>query len=237
MLNKTTYRELKQRVIIDESNQKLKEIPQSFLRFTPHPYQKLGAPYGDKSPFFLRSKVIELLLLAQNRLTQLKPDYRLKIFDAYRPIEVQKFMIESDTQRISQELYKTSFEKLLDAEKIEVQNIIKHFWSPISENISLNPPPHSTGAALDLTIVNENGVELDMGTQIDELVEAAASDYYQGSGSLYEKNRNLLFDVMSGVGFSGLPTEWWHFSYGDQIWVVDKTQKEGVLLEAIYGLI
>jgi D-alanyl-D-alanine dipeptidase len=232
MLNKTTYRELKAKIIIKECDEKLLEIPSTFTRFTPHLYQKLDAPYGDKSPFFLREEVIVRLEKAQKRLQTLQRGYRLKIFDAYRPLSVQRFMIEYDTQRIAREKYGSSFELLTLSEQDKVQKVVSHFWSPISNDVDLNPPPHSTGGALDLTIVDGAGVVLDMGTEIDELVDASESDYYLNSNTGYQKNRELLVEVMLYAGFVQLPTEWWHFSYGDQIWALDKGR-----VDAIYGLV
>ncbi len=230
MLNKTTYRELKAKITINECHEKMLEIPSIFSSFTPHPYQKLGAPYSDKSPFFLREEVIFRLEKAQERLQVLKHGCRLKIFDAYRPLGVQKFMIEYDTNRVAQERYGSSFDVLTLSEQERVEKVVSHFWSPISDDVALNPPPHSTGGALDLTIVDSNGVALDMGTQIDELVDASESDYYYNSGTDYQKNRELLVEVMEYAGFVQLPTEWWHFSYGDQIWAVGKNR-----VDAKYG--
>lgn len=237
MLNKSTYRELKKKINIKESQEEMLEIGEEFLRFTPHPYASLGAPYEDKSPFFLRKSVLEKLFLAAKNLDAIHKGYKLKIFDAYRPLEVQKFMINFDTQRMASEIFHQKFEDLEKYQKEKIQNIISHFWSPISENIVKNPPPHATGAALDLTIVDVNGVTLDMGTKIDELSEKSASDYYKNSNSIYEQNRELLVAVMSGVGFSQLPTEWWHFSYGDQIWAVDESDKKKTKINAQYGMI
>ena len=211
MLHVETYRDLKSKITIKECNDKMLEIPKKYLRFSPHPYLYAGAPYGDKSPFFLRSEVINALHVAQERLDFLHKDYKFKIFDAYRPIAVQKFMIEYDTARYSKE-------------------IVDKFWSPISDNISLNPPPHSTGGALDLSIVDTNGLELDMGTKIDEFVESTRSDF-KDLNSTCRDNRALLLDVMSFAGFTQLPTEWWHFSFGDQIWALENNS------DAKYGLI
>jgi len=215
MLNKNTYRELKKKIIIKECGQKLVELPDDFARFSPHPYLHVDAPYGSKSPFFVRKEVLTHLHVAQEKLHSLKSGYQLKIFDAYRPLSVQQYMIEYDTNRYGEE-------------------IAQSFWSPISSDIELNPPPHSTGSALDLTIINEKGVELDMGTKIDEFVEAAQSDFNELS-SRCRDNRSLLAEVMSSAGFTQLPTEWWHFSYGDQIWAVDNSC-ENFILEAKYGI-
>jgi len=200
MLHVDTYRNLKSKIIIKECEEKLVEISKEFAVFTPHPYLHVEAPYGDKSPFYIRKEVLERLHVAQKRLSFLKAGYKLKIFDAYRPIKVQKFMIEYDTKRYGKE-------------------IAQKFWSPIDKNIELNPPPHSTGGALDLTIVDKNKIELDMGTKIDEFVEATQTNCNSLS-STCRANRTLLGEIMSFAGFTQLPTEWWHFSYGDQIWAI-----------------
>ena len=217
MLHVETYRLEKQKIMIKECGEEMLEIPSVFPRFIPHPYLHVGAPYNDKSPFYLRSGVLARLHVAQEKLSSLKAGYRLEIFDAYRPIEVQKYMIEYDTSRYSKE-------------------IAEMYWSPISDDVALSPPPHSTGGALDLSIIDENSFELDMGTKIDEFVEAAQSDF-DGLNSTCRENRDLLFEVMSFAGFTQLPTEWWHFSYGDQIWAVDEADKTSLHVEAKYGLI
>ena len=237
MLDKSTYRSLKAKVSIDESKEEMLEIPKEFLRFSPHPYEILGAPYGDKSPFFLRSSVIEKLLLAQERLSSLKPEYKLKVFDGFRPLSVQIFMIEYEKNRLSQEMFSLVFNELSIEKKCKIEDIVAHFWSPLYENIELNPPPHSTGGALDLTIVDENENELDMGTKIDELVEGAQSDFYYNTQTSYQTNRELLFEVMSFAGFTQLPTEWWHFSYGDQIWAIERREIKEQEVDAIYSMV
>ena len=239
MLHKDSYRDKKAKVLIEECGEVMVKIPAVFPRFTPHPYQILNAPYDDKSPFFIREDVLKLLGIAQKKLSLLKTGYKIKIFDAYRPIGVQKFMIEYDTQRVSQEIYQSSFNDLDNEKQLKVERKISHFWSPIGKDIALNPPPHSTGSALDLTIVDESENELDMGTKIDELIEASASGYFEGEvdENIYKTNRKLLKEVMSEAGFTQLPTEWWHFSYGDQIWVVDKSAEQGCVIKAKYGMI
>ena len=239
MLDRDTYRSKKSKIVIKDNFEKMVEISAKYPRFSPHPYQLLGAPYEDKSPFFIREKVFKLLGVAQERLSSLKAGYKIKIFDAYRPVSVQKFMIEYDMQRASQEIYNTPFEELSHEKELKIRKKIAHFWSPLSEDIALNPPPHSTGGALDLTIVDERGKELDMGTEIDELTEASASDYFdaQTEENLYKKNRKLLSEIMSAAGFTQLPTEWWHFSYGDQIWAVDESDKKACRVDAKYGMV
>lgn len=236
MLDKNNYRELKKSVLIQESYEEMVALDETFLYFLPHPYQSKGAPYKDKSPFFVRKTVLEKLKLTAKRLDGIHPGYKLKVFDAYRPTDVQKFMIEFEKEKITLIKYQCSFRELDDDKQAEISELVMRFWSPIPEGIELNPPPHSTGGAIDLTIVDENGVELDMGTKIDELSEKSYSDYYKNSLTLYEKNRDLLYNVMSKAGFVQLPTEWWHFSYGDQIWALAKSD-ENEKIDALYGAI
>src|ERR1044072_4607358 len=76
---------------------------------------------------------------------------------------------------------------------------------------------HPTGGAVDLTIIDKNGVELDMGTAIADYAEPEKiQTYAEKLSSLQKKNRNLLHDLMIDQGFAPFYGEWWHFSYGDR---------------------
>ena len=82
-------------VPIEECGEPLQDLPREFLRMEPHPYMALGAPYGASgNPFQLRQGVVQRLLKAQQRLSDHDPSLRLSIFDAWRPIAVQAFMVE-----------------------------------------------------------------------------------------------------------------------------------------------
>jgi D-alanyl-D-alanine dipeptidase len=69
---------------------------------------------------------------------------------------------------------------------------------------------HNRGAAIDLTLVDNNGNELPMGTPYDDFTEKAHRNY-QGLTPEEQRNRALLDSLMLKHGFTGLPTEWWHF--------------------------
>jgi D-alanyl-D-alanine dipeptidase len=81
---------------------------------------------------------------------------------------------------------------------------------------------HSFGMALDITILDEQGRELDMGTGFDDMTELshpALEARFLASGELSEEhvaNRKLLRDAMFQAGFVGINTEWWHFDCGDR---------------------
>jgi D-alanyl-D-alanine dipeptidase len=180
----------------------------------------LGAQYGDKIPYSLREGVVKALLEAQNHLQKLQPGWRLKIFDAYRPVSVQKFMVDYTFAQLLQEKGLKS-EDLSEQEKEELWQQVYQIWAIPSDNPA-TPPPHSTGAAVDLTLVDEKGEVVDFGGEIDELSERSHPNYYLYSsteeGYLYNARRELLHQVMTQAGFVRHPGEWWHFSLGDQMW-------------------
>ena len=85
-----------------------------------------------------------------------------------------------------------------------------------------HPPGHSTGGAVDVTIVGPDGEELDMSSTIkpDLPPMATLPTYSREITTSAAKNRRMLLDVMLAAGFSNFPGEWWHYSYGDSAWAV-----------------
>ncbi len=81
---------------------------------------------------------------------------------------------------------------------------------------------HSYGMALDITILDEQGRELDMGTGFDDMTELShprLEDGFRAEGKLTARqvaNRRLLRGAMQQAGFVGINTEWWHFDCGDR---------------------
>lgn len=73
-----------------------------------------------------------------------------------------------------------------------------------------NGSRHNRGAAVDLTLVDRNGKELEMPTGFDDFTVKAHRNY-TGASAQAKKNRKLLEDAMKKYGFIPLPTEWWHF--------------------------
>lgn len=221
---------------IVEAGEPLVPLPSGLHRLEPHPYASLGAPYGeDACPFRLRQGVVARLLLAQALLQEKEPTWRLAIFDAWRPVAVQRFMVAHATAQACRE-------RGLDPQGSgpaweAVRQEVGCFWAPPSEDPA-TPPPHSTGAAVDLTFAMASGEPLEMGGAIDAIgpisyphhhAEAAAA-HPQGQQAGWHRKRLLLAAVMEGAGFAQHPHEWWHFSYGDQLWAWRTGQGR-----AIYG--
>lgn len=207
-------------VRIAECGEPLVPIPLGlFAVISPHPYQKLGANYGARSPYMMRQSVIEKLTVAQTQLQE-KLGWRLLIFDAYRPVAVQQFMVDYTYQELV-EAQGLNTDKLTADQQKKILKQVYEFWAPPSLDPK-TPPPHSTGAAVDLTIVDSMGDPVNMGSPIDEVSPRSYPDYFATNDNLIEKqyhtHRKLLFDVMQFAGFVRHPNEWWHFSLGDQMW-------------------
>ncbi len=82
---------------------------------------------------------------------------------------------------------------------------------------------HSFGMAVDITLIDSQGRELDMGTPFDDLTDLShpgKEAEFLGQGALSQfqiDNRQLLRNAMHYGGFSGINTEWWHFDCGDRL--------------------
>jgi len=118
--------------------------------------------------------------LNQAQLLLEKDGLGLKIFDGYRPLEVQKKMW-----------------KIVPDER--------YVANPYGSGSN-----HNRGAAVDLTLVDKDGNELEMPTGFDDFTERA-SKYSMEPTPQQRANRMLLRQVMEQVGLEGLSTEWWHF--------------------------
>ena len=210
-----------QSIPIQDCGEALISIPlERFSVEKPHPYQKLGASYGQKSPYYLRSRVIETLIEAQRNLQQQYLGWKIHIFDAYRPVAVQRFMVDYTFTSLLQEKG-LNLEQLSPEQQENLWQQVYQIWAVPSDDLG-TPPPHSTGAAVDITLMDDQGQLLDMGGEIDELSQRSHPDYYanqiDSKGKIYHQRRELLNHIMTQVGFLRHPGEWWLFSLGDQMW-------------------
>lgn len=97
-------------------------------------------------------------------------------------------------------------------------SVTEQMWKVMPDpNYVANPARgsrHNRGAAVDLTLVDRTGKELEMPTPYDDFTEKAHGDY-QGGSAQSRKNRQVLKDAMKKHGFIGITTEWWHFDSED----------------------
>ncbi len=109
-----------------------------------------------------------------------KQGYSIKIWDAYRPLSVQKIMWEATPNK----------------------NYVANPYRSGSK--------HNRGAAVDVTLVDKNGKELEMPTEFDNFT-AKASPNYKDMTKEQRKNLNILSAAMKASGFKTVSHEWWHF--------------------------
>lgn len=215
---------------IEECNEKLVPMglaPDKILVSSQYYIQNIE---GALSESYARETVYQKLVEATNLLPF---GYRFVILDCWRPLKVQRSLFDY----LKDELKKT-YPSLSEE---EITNKTLTYVALPTKDVT-KPSPHNTGGAVDLTLADENGILLNMGTDFDDTTLKASTTYFEeqlangiklNSKELEAlKNRRLLFHIMSSVGFSNYLDEWWHFDYGDQNWAwMSKSE------HAIYGKI
>jgi D-alanyl-D-alanine dipeptidase len=95
-------------------------------------------------------------------------------------------------------------------------SVQKKFWEICPDDRYVANPAkgsrHNRGAAVDLTIVDHKGRELEMPTPFDDFTEKAGRAYMKLPKKALQ-NRALLERVMTKHGFVAMPSEWWHFDF------------------------
>jgi D-alanyl-D-alanine dipeptidase len=138
----------------------------------------LKAKVYDCAECFLRLKTVKAIVKAN--AVFMKKGYKIKFFDCYRPLDIQKKM-----------------------------------WKIVSNPSYVADPSkgsiHNRGGAVDITLVDSNGNELDMGTSFDHFGIEASHNYAQLSKKI-KANRKLLKKVMTQNGFNSFDSEWWHYN-------------------------
>ncbi len=94
-------------------------------------------------------------------------------------------------------------------------------WDIVPDARYVTPPDkgsmHNRGMAVDLTLSDYRGQELDMGTPYDFFGRAAHTDHDDLPEEVL-RNRRILQTMMKEIGFRTIRTEWWHFSYAGESW-------------------
>ncbi len=156
--------------------------------------------------FLLRQKIYDKLTEAHKYLPK---GYHFKAFELYRPIKRQVYYWECVLREMEEKYPYMTPKKIEEMANVYIANPYKQGSG------------HQTGAALDLTLCDENNKELDMGTSWREFNELTST--FSNSPKLSEtqkKNRKILYDAMITAGFVNYFEEWWHYSYGDIEWAV-----------------
>lgn len=182
-------------VEIGSSTEALTELPETVVTV---PYYRLHAVGHPPARTLLRAGVCERLSVASAAL----PDaFGLVVVDGWRTRDFQRELVS---------YYSTGHDP-----------VGAGFVSSADDPDFA--PPHVTGGAVDLTI-SHNGIPLALGSDFDEFTPAAATDWYEKRAEpapdavLIRDLRRIFGHAMLEAGFAPYRQEWWHWSYGDQIW-------------------
>ncbi|MFD9405827.1 M15 family metallopeptidase [Streptomyces sp. NPDC059989] len=155
---------------------------------------------------YLREGVLERLVEAQ---ALLPGGLRLLFVEGYRPPALQRRYFEEYAGRLRAAHPDWSAE--------QVRSAASRYVSP--PEIA----PHSAGAAVDLTLADADGRELDLGTRVNADPEESAGACYTAAdtiGARARENREVLGAALTAAGLVNYPTEWWHWSFGDRYWAL-----------------
>ncbi|HTJ66962.1 MAG TPA: M15 family metallopeptidase [Actinospica sp.] len=163
---------------------------------------------GDADGWFahVREGVGDRLVAADRGLAR-GHGVRLLIVEAYRPPGVQVSIFEGYRAELLAAAPGLSGE--------EADALASRYVAPLAV------APHVGGAAVDLTLVDGDGRELDMGCPEAATPEESGGACYTdapGLSAAARGNRAMLGEALASVGMVNYPTEWWHWSYGDRYW-------------------
>ncbi|MBQ9011143.1 MAG: D-alanyl-D-alanine carboxypeptidase family protein [Bacilli bacterium] len=163
-------------------------------------------------PVYLRKTVYEKLKFMGQMLEEY--GYRIKLYDAYRSFE--------DQQRSWDRRYKETKEQHPDLPESEIERLTRLKVSKITDKNNVGG--HQTGGAIDITLVDKDGKELNMGTRYAE--HNSKTKTKSNDLTVEEKsNRDLLVGLLEKLDFVNFPNEWWHFAYGDKMWAAYKFKR------------
>lgn len=173
----------------------------------------------------VRSTVYEKLMQAQASL----PDgLRLCLYEGYRSLTLQEKLFNAMLERVQTEHPHWSQERIFRKATALV--------SPVTHlNGIKNIPPHATGGAVDVYLVDKSLQLVDMGMHPKDwltekfLVSETTSSLISPQA---RQNRQIMSRSLEAVGFVNYPTEFWHWSYGDRYWAYHTKAPY-----AIYGLV
>jgi len=173
-------------------------------------YHALGVPRAVPECWVREAVHRRLLAVARS----LPEGLGLVVLDAWRPYIVQRHLYDTLLGMVEA--------RYVDLAEPDLRAMTRAFVSPPSERADC-PSPHLTGGAVDVALCNADGILLKMGSAFDEARAASHTVHFEhhadaAESRTYRDRRRVLYHAMIDAGFTNLPSEWWHYSYGDQMW-------------------
>jgi D-alanyl-D-alanine dipeptidase len=203
MLHKAVYQNLENKfpkyadlksVKTIESHEPLVSVASSGIKYST---TLDGIEPSSGEQIYIRSSVLQKLERAQKYLNECEPNIYLEVFYGWRSPTIQKNAFDA-------------MRKQLSSSNITIDDIHKFIAVP-------DVAGHPTGGAVDIRLIDKQGVAFDMGTAPHEFTMKSYVFAPNISNEAY-KNRQALRAAMVSADFAPFDGEWWHFSYGDKEW-------------------
>jgi len=153
----------------------------------------------------VRERVAEAIRQA---IAKLPKDYHLAVVEGWRPMHIQRRMYLGIWQRFK--------EKHPDWSDVKMRRVVNRYTAPYDS--PKVPPPHSTGGAIDVILVRADGSPYDHTTPYDRFDPTCYSMDAPGLSEEASKTRQILNDIFADTVLTNYPSEYWHWSFGDQGW-------------------
>lgn len=205
---------------IVENNEPLVDLKkQTVIAYGPSPEIPNNTDYTK-----LRKTIYDKLVQAQALLPK---GVKLCVYEGHRSLNLQRMLFENNFAQVREAHPDWTEDQVFD----ETTKLV----SPLTnKDGSQNIPPHSTGAAVDIYLIDGQGNPLDMGLLVKDWIEdkegLLSQTDSQHISDKARQNREMMSKVLSFVGFINYPTEYWHWSYGDRYWAYQTGQAH-----AMYG--
>lgn len=152
----------------------------------------------------VRASVAEFLDRASRSLPT---GYRMAIMEGWRAPHIQR--------RMWLGVYKRFQEQNPHWSETKLKRVTNRYTAPLSVKV---PPPHSTGGAVDVMLVRDDGSYHDHCNPFERFDDRCFAFAAPGLGEEAIKTRSIIAAAFAATGMTNYPSEYWHWSYGDQGW-------------------
>ena len=164
----------------------------------------------------LRRAVAERLAQAADNLPG---GYKMAVIEGWRPPHIQRRMYQAIWNRFAKDHP--------DWSPTRMKRTVNRYSAPMDRRV---PPPHTTGGAMDIMLADASGKVFNHSAPFAPFAENTFSFDAQGLSPEARRYRDIMAEVLIPLGVTNYPSEYWHWSYGDQGWAY-----RGGHPHAIYG--
>ncbi|MES2219193.1 MAG: M15 family metallopeptidase [Pseudomonadota bacterium] len=169
----------------------------------------------------MRKTVYKKLVQAQKLLPE---GFHFCLYEGYRSLSTQKLIFENRYAKVKK-LYPTWPDDKIFIETTRLVSPIVHLDG------TKNIPPHSTGGAIDVYLLDDKGHAIDMGIHPKDWIDDNTGVSLTAATSISaaaQQNRKIMSAALSAAGFVNYTQEYWHWSYGDRYWAHQKGKKSAI---------